>query len=156
RSRCSPTRHGSVAPAIFPRPPEPRGQRCWERFRMCDSTPRLCHRERCACERALLSAREQHPRDRLPRCFGRGRFLTPTRALKSARARLPGFRNDKVSSLFALLLLSSVFLLSCSHHPTPNTLVMVIEFGPTNLDPRVGTDAQSERIDQLIFDSLVH
>jgi peptide/nickel transport system substrate-binding protein len=33
---------------------------------------------------------------------------------------------------------------------------MVIEFSPTNLDPRIGTDAQSERIDQLIFDSLVH
>jgi peptide/nickel transport system substrate-binding protein len=32
---------------------------------------------------------------------------------------------------------------------------MVIEFSPTNLDPRVGTDAQSERIDQLIFDPLV-
>lgn len=47
-------------------------------------------------------------------------------------------------------------LLSCSHHPEPNTLVMVIEFSPTNLDPRIGTDAQSERIDQLIFDSLVH
>ena len=33
---------------------------------------------------------------------------------------------------------------------------MVIEFSPSNLDPRVGTDAQSERIDELIFDSLVH
>lgn len=32
---------------------------------------------------------------------------------------------------------------------------MVIEFNPTNLDPRIGTDAQSEFIDELIFDSLV-
>ena len=32
---------------------------------------------------------------------------------------------------------------------------MVIESSPTNLDPRVGVDAQSERIDELIFDSLV-
>ena len=32
---------------------------------------------------------------------------------------------------------------------------MVIEFSPTNLDPRVGTDAQSEFIDELLFDSLV-
>jgi peptide/nickel transport system substrate-binding protein len=46
-------------------------------------------------------------------------------------------------------------LLSCSGHPAPNTLVMVIEFSPTNLDPRVGTDAQSEFIDELLFDSLV-
>src|SRR5262249_25824594 len=28
-------------------------------------------------------------------------------------------------------------------------------FSPTNLDPRVGTDAQSEFIDELLFDSLV-
>ncbi|HWF04099.1 MAG TPA: ABC transporter substrate-binding protein, partial [Candidatus Angelobacter sp.] len=33
---------------------------------------------------------------------------------------------------------------------------MIIESSPSNLDPRVGTDAQSERIDALIFDSLVH
>lgn len=32
---------------------------------------------------------------------------------------------------------------------------MVIEFNPTNLDPRIGTDAQSEFVDELIFDSLV-
>jgi peptide/nickel transport system substrate-binding protein len=33
---------------------------------------------------------------------------------------------------------------------------MIIESSPANLDPRVGTDAQSERIDKLLFDSLVH
>jgi peptide/nickel transport system substrate-binding protein len=32
---------------------------------------------------------------------------------------------------------------------------MIIESSPTNLDPRVGVDAQSERIDELLFDSLV-
>ena len=32
---------------------------------------------------------------------------------------------------------------------------MIIESSPTNLDPRVGVDAQSERIDQLIFDALL-
>src|SRR5262249_16773879 len=58
--------------------------------------------------------------------------------------------------LMPFLLAASTMLLSCSHRPEPNTLVMVIEFSPTNLDPRIGTDAQSERIDQLIFDSLVH
>ncbi len=52
-----------------------------------------------------------------------------------------------------LLLLTSV--LSCSHPADPNTLVMIIEFSPANLDPRVGTDGQAERIDSLIFDSLV-
>jgi peptide/nickel transport system substrate-binding protein len=54
-----------------------------------------------------------------------------------------------------LIVAASTTLISCSHHPDPNTLVMVIEFGPTNLDPRIGTDAQSEFIDELLFDSLV-
>ena len=44
---------------------------------------------------------------------------------------------------------------SCSSKPDPNTLVMIIESSPTNLDPRVGLDAQSERIDDLIFDDLL-
>jgi peptide/nickel transport system substrate-binding protein len=46
-------------------------------------------------------------------------------------------------------------LLSCSSRPEPGTLVMIIESSPTNLDPRVGIDAQSERIDNLIFDDLL-
>ncbi len=46
-------------------------------------------------------------------------------------------------------------LLSCSSKPDPNTLVMIIESSPTNLDPRVGLDAQSERIDDLMFDDLL-
>ena len=45
--------------------------------------------------------------------------------------------------------------LSCSSKPDPHTLVMIIESSPTNLDPRVGLDAQSERIDELIFDDLL-
>ena len=49
----------------------------------------------------------------------------------------------------------TVSLLSCSGKPDPNTLVMVIESSPTNLDPRVGQDAYSERIDNLIFDDLL-
>ena len=45
--------------------------------------------------------------------------------------------------------------LSCNSQPVANTLVVIIESSPANLDPRVGTDAQSERIGKLIFDSLV-
>src|ERR1035441_8779572 len=48
-----------------------------------------------------------------------------------------------------------LFATSCAKKPDPNRLVMIIESSPTNLDPRVGIDAQSERIDELIFDSLV-
>jgi peptide/nickel transport system substrate-binding protein len=46
-------------------------------------------------------------------------------------------------------------IMSCSSRPSPNTVVMLIEQSPSNLDPRVGTDSQSERIAGLIFDSLV-
>ncbi|MGB7864619.1 MAG: ABC transporter substrate-binding protein, partial [Candidatus Sulfotelmatobacter sp.] len=49
----------------------------------------------------------------------------------------------------------SLSLLACSSKPDPNTLVMVIEESPTNLDPRAGVDAYSERIDSLIFDDLL-
>jgi peptide/nickel transport system substrate-binding protein len=59
-----------------------------------------------------------------------------------------------ISFTFLLLLL---FLSSCSHSvpSEPGVVNFVIESMPTNLDPRVGTDGQSERIDGLIFDSLV-
>jgi peptide/nickel transport system substrate-binding protein len=49
----------------------------------------------------------------------------------------------------------SLSLFSCSQPSDPNTLVMIIESSPANLDPRVGIDAQSERIDELIFDALL-
>src|SRR5262249_17181834 len=57
--------------------------------------------------------------------------------------------------LMLFVFAASTLLISCRQQPAPNTLVMVIEFGPTNLDPRIGTDAQSEFIDELLFDSLV-
>jgi peptide/nickel transport system substrate-binding protein len=46
-------------------------------------------------------------------------------------------------------------LSSCSSRPGPDALVMLIESSPTNLDPRVGIDAQSELIDSLMFDDLL-
>ncbi len=58
--------------------------------------------------------------------------------------------------MFLALAVAAVLpLLSCSQPPDPNTLVMIIESSPTDLDPRVGLDAQSERIDELIFDALL-
>ena len=48
-----------------------------------------------------------------------------------------------------------LLLASCSARPDPNTLVMIVESSPANLDPRVGLDAQSERIDNLLFDDLL-
>ena len=37
----------------------------------------------------------------------------------------------------------------------PGTVVVLLESSPNNLDPRQGTDAQSERVGPLIFDALV-
>src|SRR5579872_4029409 len=54
-----------------------------------------------------------------------------------------------------LLLSSAVVVPSCANKPDANTLVMIIESSPTNLDPRVGLDAQSEDIDGLLFDNLL-
>src|SRR5258708_1763697 len=42
-----------------------------------------------------------------------------------------------------------------SRQRDPNTVVFLIESSPANLDPRIGTDGQSEHIDELIFDGLV-
>ncbi len=56
---------------------------------------------------------------------------------------------------WALLFVAGVSLLSCNKPSDPGTLVMIIESSPANLDPRVGTDAQSERIYKLIFDALL-
>lgn len=47
-------------------------------------------------------------------------------------------------------------LAGCHSAPRdPHTVVFLIESSPVSLDPRVGTDAQSEHIDELLFDGLV-
>src|ERR1700751_89934 len=59
-------------------------------------------------------------------------------------------------SVFSTVVISLLLPISgCSSKPSGDTLVMIIESSPTNLDPRVGIDAQSERIDELIFDALL-
>ena len=58
--------------------------------------------------------------------------------------------------LRAIALSALVFLGACKgHRDDPGTVVVLIESSPNNLDPRIGTDAQSERIGGLIFDALV-
>ena len=58
----------------------------------------------------------------------------------------------KALALAALLLL----LAGCrSAQRDSRTVVFLIESSPANLDPRVGTDGQSEHIDELLFDGLV-
>ncbi len=55
----------------------------------------------------------------------------------------------------AVVVICLLLCVSCYRKADPNTVVVIIESSPTNLDPRVGIDAQSERIGELIFDSLV-
>jgi peptide/nickel transport system substrate-binding protein len=55
-----------------------------------------------------------------------------------------------------LKLAALLALAGCHGAPRdPGTVVFLIESSPANLDPRIGTDAQSERIDALLFDGLV-
>ena len=55
-----------------------------------------------------------------------------------------------------LLFLIATLLTGCgSGKRDANTVVFLIESSPANLDPRVGTDGQSEHIDELMFDGLV-
>ena len=99
------------------------------------SRPRLCIRREAANP---MPARWQSAE----RTTGRG----PTLIL-----------HDLHTAVLCILILALLFpLLSCSQPPNANTLVMIIESSPTNLDPRVGIDAQSERIDELIFDALLN
>jgi len=42
----------------------------------------------------------------------------------------------------------------CTSKPSPSTVTMLVESSPASLDPRVGTDAQAEHIDSLLFDAL--
>src|SRR5271157_46764 len=78
-----------------------------------------------------------------------------------ARAKSRSFASLRMTILFRMTILLGFVggwvlpLLSCSQAPEPNTLVMIIESSPTNLDPRVGIDAQSERIGELLFDALL-
>src|ERR1019366_3482061 len=133
-SRCLRTRLGAICRQISHPRPVPNVRRSWARSAMrrilfTTETPR--HRERQKEKIKRPNQLERHDRSWY-------------------------FPNPR--SRFSLCLCVSVvlFLAGCARKPDPNTLVMVIESSPTNLDPRVGVDAQSERIDTLLFDSLVH
>lgn len=60
--------------------------------------------------------------------------------------------------LFFVALIASGGMGGCSSPNSPNpsgTVNFLIESAPTNLDPRIGADAQSEHLDALLFSSLV-
>src|SRR5271157_4317657 len=123
-------RRGSADRRMCPLLPGQDGQRFWERFRM--------RKRRTSGVRPQTSD------------------LRPRTSDLSGRGLRAEVRRRVISSLPTFLCLATIFpLLSCSAKPDPNTLVMIIESSPTNLDPRVGIDAPSERIDNLIFDDLL-
>jgi peptide/nickel transport system substrate-binding protein len=67
-------------------------------------------------------------------------------------------RHLRLNRLLALIFLASIpfIVTACkSRERDANTVVFLIESSPANLDPRIGTDGQSEHIDELIFDGLV-
>jgi peptide/nickel transport system substrate-binding protein len=58
--------------------------------------------------------------------------------------------------LLCALLAMALALAGChGAQRDPHTVVFLIESSPANLDPRIGTDAQSQHIDELLFDGLV-
>jgi peptide/nickel transport system substrate-binding protein len=58
--------------------------------------------------------------------------------------------------LSGILLVLTLSWIGCRTTPDDHrTTVFLIENSPTNLDPRIGVDAQSEHIDELMFDGLV-
>src|SRR6266481_3710621 len=90
-----------------------------------------------------LSGRRSWGKSRMPKAAAR------------VRTKSRSFAPLRTTILVAFVSGCLLPLLSCSQAPDPNTLVMIIESSPTNLDPRVGIDGQSERIDELLFDALL-
>ncbi len=66
-------------------------------------------------------------------------------------------RRSVVSRCLSYWLLATGYwlLCGCAAKPDPSAVTMLIESSPANLDPRIGTDAQAEHIDSLMFDALV-
>ena len=65
---------------------------------------------------------------------------------------------DSAGFTLACAILISALAAGCGHGSSTQdarTVTFLIESMPINLDPRVGTDAQSQHLDGLIFDSLV-
>jgi peptide/nickel transport system substrate-binding protein len=63
----------------------------------------------------------------------------------------------RTASTFSIILGCALFLAACPRQRTfdPSHIVFAIESNPVNLDPRYASDAQSQRIDKLLFDGLV-
>jgi peptide/nickel transport system substrate-binding protein len=69
---------------------------------------------------------------------------------------LSKLQNPKLAAAVAIVSLTAL-LSACggaANNHSPGTLVIALESGPTYLDPRYATDADSDRIGALVFDAL--
>jgi len=82
----------------------------------------------------------------------------PPQNQQNGRPRIRVSAVQPIRALLWLAVLLLALLPGCNQsrvNHEPGTVNFIIESSPTNLDPRVGTDAQSEHLDGLIFNSLV-
>jgi peptide/nickel transport system substrate-binding protein len=71
------------------------------------------------------------------------------------KARRPSVAGSLASLLPLALVACLAASCSGSSQHDPSSVTFLIESNPANLDPRFGTDAQSQRIDGLLFNGLV-
>lgn len=83
------------------------------------------------------------------------RNWNPVNQFSAIRLQRSGRTVRRAVLLHGLVGLLALTATSCSRAPDPHTLVMIIESSPTNLDPRVGLDAQSQNIGSLLFENLL-
>lgn len=64
--------------------------------------------------------------------------------------------SPKPSALSAILAVLIALCVTCGHQPRdPQIIVVAVQSGPNNLDPRVGTDSVSQNIHQVLFNGLM-
>jgi peptide/nickel transport system substrate-binding protein len=66
--------------------------------------------------------------------------------------------SKRITEIFraSLFIALAATLTSCNSRPRdPETVVVLLENSPTSLDPRIGTDAVSEHLQEILFDGLV-
>jgi peptide/nickel transport system substrate-binding protein len=84
-----------------------------------------------------------------------GRLMAPHRIKKTRNDwDTPVWWDSRI--LDAVMIALCLLTVGCrAYREAPQTVVVLIESSPNNLDLRQGTDAQSERVGGLIFDALV-
>jgi ABC-type transport system substrate-binding protein len=122
-------------------------------------TPALSFRPKGAgalssCSLLLALSFEGRTR-RLAEWRNRGNTSPSTRLTGNTANLRPKLFTLLVTSLLLCFITSLFSGCSSSANTNPNALTFLLESNPTNLDPRFATDAFSQRIDGLLFSSLL-